>query len=94
MPWLLGWPYPDLDPDLRKAFEVALHAGTAVGLLIALRDEVAEAFRDLDARRVTLIAGSFVPPAIVGLHARAADRAPARDAPARSPSACCSGRRR
>ena len=67
VPWLLGWPYPELEPDLRKAFEVALHAGTAVGLLIALRGEVGEAFRDLDARRVTLIAGSFLPPAIVGL---------------------------
>ena len=52
VPWLLGWPYPELDPELRKAFEVALHAGTAVGLLIALRGEVAEALRDLDGRRV------------------------------------------
>jgi undecaprenyl-diphosphatase len=67
VPWLLGWPYPDLEPDLRKAFEVALHAGTAVGLLIALRGEVAEAIRDLDRRRVVLLAGSFVPPAVVGL---------------------------
>ena len=31
VPWLLGWPYPELDPELRKAFEVALHAGTARG---------------------------------------------------------------
>jgi undecaprenyl-diphosphatase len=67
VPWLLGWPYPGLEPDLRKAFEVALHAGTALGLLIALRGEVAEALRDLDRRRVVLIIGSFVPPAIVGL---------------------------
>ena len=29
VPWLLGWSYPDLDPELRKAFEIALHAGTA-----------------------------------------------------------------
>lgn len=67
VPFLLGWPYPDLEPDLRKAFEVALHAGTAAGLLIALRGEVAEAIRDLDRRRLTLLAGSFLPPAIVGL---------------------------
>jgi undecaprenyl-diphosphatase len=67
VPFLAGWPYPELEPDLRKAFEVALHAGTALGLLIALRGEVAEALRDLDRRRVTLIAGSFAPPAIVGL---------------------------
>ena len=65
VPFLLGWPYPDLEPDLRKAFEVALHAGTAAGLLIALRGEVAEAIRDLDRRRLTLLAGSFLPPASV-----------------------------
>lgn len=33
LPWLAGWPYPRLDPKLRKAFEVALHAGTAAALL-------------------------------------------------------------
>lgn len=66
VPWLLGWSYPDLDPELRKAFEIALHAGTAVALLVGLRDEVAEAARGLDRRRLTLVAGSFVPPAIVG----------------------------
>jgi undecaprenyl-diphosphatase len=66
VPWLLAWPYPRLDPELRKAFEVALHAGTAAALLVGLRDEVADAARGLDRRRVTLVAGSFVPPAIVG----------------------------
>jgi undecaprenyl-diphosphatase len=66
VPWLLGWSYPDLDPELRKAFEVALHAGTAVALLVGLRDEVADAARGFDRRRATLVAGSFVPPAIVG----------------------------
>jgi undecaprenyl pyrophosphate phosphatase UppP len=45
VPWLLGWSYPELDPELRKAFEVALHAGTAAALLVGLRDEVAEAAR-------------------------------------------------
>jgi undecaprenyl-diphosphatase len=66
VPWLLGWSYPDLDPELRKAFEVALHAGTAAALLVGLRDEVADAARGLDRRRLTLVAGSFVPPAVVG----------------------------
>jgi undecaprenyl-diphosphatase len=66
VPWLLGWPYPDLDPELRKAFEVALHAGTAVALLIGLRDEVTAAARGFDSRRAVLVVGSFVPPAIVG----------------------------
>jgi undecaprenyl-diphosphatase len=66
VPWLLGWPYAELDPELRKAFEVALHAGTAAALLVGLRDEVAAAARGLDHRRAVLILGSFVPPAIVG----------------------------
>jgi len=67
VPWLAGWPYADLDPELRKAFEVALHAGTAAALVIGLRDEVGEALRGFDARRAVLIAGSFLPPAIAGL---------------------------
>jgi undecaprenyl-diphosphatase len=66
VPWLLGWDYDQLDDELRKSFEVALHAGTAAALLITLRDEVDEAARGLDARRLTLIALSFAPPAIVG----------------------------
>jgi undecaprenyl-diphosphatase len=66
VPWLLRWPYPDLDPELRKAFEVALHAGTAAALLIGLRDEVGTAVRGFDSRRLVLTVGSFVPPAIVG----------------------------
>src|SRR6476660_5749446 len=67
VPWLLGWPYEQLDGELRKAFEVSLHAGTAAALLIGLRDEVQAAARGMDARRAVLIAGSFVPPAIAGL---------------------------
>jgi undecaprenyl-diphosphatase len=66
VPWLLGWPYVELDPELRKAFEVALHAGTAAALLVGLRDEVGAAVRGFDRRRVMLVAGSFLPPAIVG----------------------------
>jgi undecaprenyl-diphosphatase len=66
VPWLLGWDYVELDSELRKAFEVALHAGTAAALLITLRDEVDEAVRGLNARRAALIALSFIPPAIVG----------------------------
>jgi undecaprenyl-diphosphatase len=66
VPWLLGWPYSDLDPELRKAFEVALHAGTAGALLVGLRDEVTEALREFDRRRAVLVALSFAPPAVVG----------------------------
>lgn len=66
VPWLLRWPYPELDPELRKSFEVALHAGTAVALLIGLRGEVGAALRGFDGRRAALIALSFAPPAVVG----------------------------
>jgi undecaprenyl-diphosphatase len=66
VPWLLGWDHDNLDSELRKAFEVALHAGTAAALLITLRGEVSETLHDLSARRVMLIALSFAPPAAVG----------------------------
>lgn len=66
VPWLLGWNYLDIDQDLRKSFEVALHAGTAAALLITLRGEVAEAIRGLDRRRIELIALSLAPPAAIG----------------------------
>jgi undecaprenyl-diphosphatase len=62
VPWLAGWEYAELDSELRKAFEVALHAGTAAALLVALRDEV----REVTPRRLALVAGSFLPPAFVG----------------------------
>jgi undecaprenyl-diphosphatase len=66
IPWLLGWNYNELDDELRKAFEVALHAGTAAALLVTLRGEVSEAVRGIDGRRLALIVLSFAPPAIVG----------------------------
>jgi len=66
VPWLLGFRYGELDSDVRKSFEVALHAGTAAALVLALRDEVDEAVRGLDRRTLALLAASFVPPAIVG----------------------------
>src|SRR3954462_5197589 len=67
VPWLMGWSYADLDGELRKAFEVALHAGTAAALLVALRAEVGEAVTGFDRRTAGLVAGSFGPPALVGL---------------------------
>ena len=65
VPALLGWSYGELDPEVRKAFEVALHAGTAAALLIGLRREVAEAVRELDPGRVLHHALGFAPPALV-----------------------------
>jgi undecaprenyl-diphosphatase len=66
IPWLLRWDSDQLDAELRKAFEVALHAGTAAALLITLRHEVREAFRDAGPRLAILVGLSFAPPALVG----------------------------
>jgi undecaprenyl-diphosphatase len=63
VPALLGWRYGELDAELRKSFEVALHAGTAFALLIGLRREVAEVVRELDGRRLARHALEMVPPA-------------------------------
>ena len=67
VPALLGWSYADLDPELRKSFEVALHAGTAFALLIGLRREVAEAVRELDGGRVVRHALEFLPPGVAAM---------------------------
>lgn len=66
VPWLAGWDYRQLDDELRKAFEVALHTGTAAALLISLRREVNDAVRGLSLRRLWQIGLSFAPPAFVG----------------------------
>jgi undecaprenyl-diphosphatase len=65
LPRLLRWPYADLDPELRKSFEVALHAGTATALLIGLRREVAEYVRGFSARNLATLTLSFAPAALV-----------------------------
>jgi undecaprenyl-diphosphatase len=59
VPWLLGWRYHELDEDVRKAFEVALHAGTAAALPIVLREE-------LRGLRPGLVALAAVAPALAG----------------------------
>jgi undecaprenyl-diphosphatase len=66
-PWVLGSDFVNLDPELRKSFEVALHAGTAAALVIVLRDEVFEAVRDLDGRRMGMIVSSMAPAAAAAL---------------------------
>jgi undecaprenyl-diphosphatase len=67
VPALLGWRYGELDAELRKSFEVALHAGTACALLIGLRREVAEAVSELDAARVVRHGLEFLPAGLVAL---------------------------
>ena len=66
IPWLLGWERDAADPELRKAFEVALHAGTAAALLITLRGEVQDAMHGMNPRIAGQIALSFAPPALAG----------------------------
>jgi undecaprenyl-diphosphatase len=46
VPALLGWPYSRLDADVRKAFEVALHAGAGLALAWLLRDDARAALCD------------------------------------------------
>jgi undecaprenyl-diphosphatase len=67
VPWLLRWDYAQADPDVRKAFEVALHAGTAAALLIALRREVAETITGMTVARAAWLALATAPAALVGL---------------------------
>lgn len=67
IPFLAGWEWQNLDSEARKSFEVALHGGTALALLISLRHEIAEELDSFDARRASVVALSFAPPAAAGL---------------------------
>jgi len=75
VPWLAGWPYDQLDPRLRKSFEVALHAGTAAALL--LRPPSGGRPRDRDTATTTdseplartrlgFLIAALAPPALAG----------------------------
>ena len=66
VPRLAGWDWERLDPELRKSFEVALHAGAAIALLVTRRDEIASEVRALDGRRLLVLTLSFLPAAFVG----------------------------
>ncbi len=59
VPWLAGWRYGELDPDLRKAFEVALHAGAALALLMRPPTK-------RSCTKVGFLLGASTPPALVG----------------------------
>jgi undecaprenyl-diphosphatase len=64
VPWLAGWDWDRLDPELRKSFEVALHAGAAGALLIGQRRVIADELASFDARRAAVLALSFIPAAL------------------------------
>jgi len=59
VPWLLGWDYLETDPELRKTFEVALHAGTALALAVVMPGA-------REPRRLALVATATIPPAVAG----------------------------
>ena len=66
VPWLAGWPWERLDPELRKSFEVALHAGAAAALVVGQRRLIASELRAFDSRRAAVLTLSFAPAAIAG----------------------------
>ncbi len=66
VPWLAGWNWEEIDPELRKSFEVALHAGAAAALLIGQRRVILDELRQFDGRRALVLGLSFLPAAIVG----------------------------
>lgn len=65
VPRLLNWPYAELDPELRKSFEVSLHAGTALALLIGLRREVTQYTSDFSGHNLLTLTLSFMPAAVI-----------------------------
>jgi undecaprenyl-diphosphatase len=71
IPWLAKWPYEQLDPDLRKSFEVALHAGAAAALLADLgarggRGTPTGTMRGRGRDHAQMLALSLIPAAVVG----------------------------
>ena len=58
VPNLLGWDYAELAPEVRKTFEVALHAGSAPALCVAVRR--------FGLRPVSHLGLTLLPPAIFG----------------------------
>ena len=66
VPWLAGWNWDGLDPEVRKSFEVALHGGAAVALLIGQRQTILEELHLFEWRRGLVLGLSFLPAAVVG----------------------------
>jgi undecaprenyl-diphosphatase len=67
VPWLLGWDLDGVSAEERKAFEVAVHGGAALALLIGQRRLIGDELVRLDGRRVAVIALSFLPAVAIGL---------------------------
>lgn len=67
IPWLLGSDYAELGGEERKALEVALHAGAALGLLIGRRHEWLTELRELGSRHLLVLAVASAPAGLAGL---------------------------
>ena len=66
LPRLLKWDPDELDPELQKSFEVALHGGAALALLITRRGEIHTEASEFDLRRASVLLFSFLPAAAFG----------------------------
>ena len=67
VPLLAGWPYDELDAEVRKSFEVSLHAGAALALALRMRRQLGAVAARLDRRSLAALALSSAPPAGAGL---------------------------
>src|SRR5579859_6470231 len=67
IPLLARWSYSELDPHVRKTFEVALHAGAGAALALDMHEELLDVARRASPADALLIAASLAPPALAGL---------------------------
>lgn len=67
LPRLAGWDWERIDPELRKSFEVALHGGAALAMMVIRRNEIKAELKDFDLRHGAILALSFLPAAAAGL---------------------------
>jgi undecaprenyl-diphosphatase len=67
VPLLAGWRYDELDPALRKSFEVSLHAAGALALAIGARGQLRRAVARATPRHACWLALSSAPAAAAGL---------------------------
>lgn len=66
LPRLAGWPHAEQDAELRNSLEVALHAGTAAALPLALRGELGQSLREVDGRALVSASLALAPSVLVG----------------------------
>lgn len=67
LPQLAGWSWNRLDPELRKSFDIALHGGAALAMVLVRRHEITDELSRLDLRHGVILALSFLPAAVTGL---------------------------